>query len=359
MSEPLLADDDAIKRTIGVPRRGSVTTVEESGKEQLEIEDALDRVGGVGKFQLYQFFFAGMFWFLSPSILFSVFANGPCIGARQGCEFDVADTGVATDCCGDVRGQVGAETCGVDAGTCFETVAGVPCAAAEGCAALDEAACGADGDGTWTDTCWASVDGANAVVACDTLGLAASTFEEAQLQCTAGGGALGMGEFPECEAACPDPDIDNPLCPAPTLPGDPGQPVCPLVAPNTEYWSSCKSIACQFDLTAARSYLRPLLDSSFFLGWLWGAPVAGRISDRYGRYFTLYLTFSLNAIGALSSAVAPGVYWYMLSRHLTGAGLGGSSLTAYLIGTEYSPRSRSTMIKTGAGNAFLEPFSIL
>ena len=163
MSEPLLADDDAIKRTIGVPRRGSVTTVEESGKEQLEIEDALDRVGGVGKFQLYQFFFAGMFWFLSPSILFSVFANGPCIGARQGCEFDVADTGVATDCCGDVRGQVGAETCGVDAGTCFETVAGVPCAAAEGCAALDEAACGADADGTWTDTCWASVDGANAV----------------------------------------------------------------------------------------------------------------------------------------------------------------------------------------------------
>ena len=147
LTDHLLApddDSDAIKRTLGVPRRGSVTaTAGEAGnKEQLEVEDALDRLGGVGRFQLYQFFFAGMFWFLSPSILFSVFANGPCIGARQGCEYDAANTGAATDCCGDLQGgRVGAETCGLGVGLCFETDAGVACGVEGGCAALDEEAC--------------------------------------------------------------------------------------------------------------------------------------------------------------------------------------------------------------------------
>eukprot|EP01048_Picozoa_sp_COSAG05_P033250 COSAG05_NODE_13221_length_438_cov_0.598820_1_plen_117_part_10 len=89
--------EDAVKRTLAVPRRGSLTGA--GAKEELDIEDALDRVGGVGKFQCIQFFFAGMFWFLSPSILYSVFSNGPCIGARHSCDFDTESTGAPTECC--------------------------------------------------------------------------------------------------------------------------------------------------------------------------------------------------------------------------------------------------------------------
>ena len=358
LAEPLLHDAaaledaqaDAIKRTLAVERRGSLTSAAEQHghkrPEQLEVEDALDRVGGVGCFQLVQFWFAGMFWFLSPSILFSVFANGPCIGARLGCEFDAANTGAPTDCCTELRGALGAETCGDGVGICYEATVGVECATVA-CAALDQTACIADPSGAWSARCWAEVDGANSEVACAALGTAAASYAAAELECTAGGGVLGVLEFLSCSGACPDPDEDppNPLCPPPGLPGSESQAVCPLASPNRAWWSRCTNLACQFDLTGDRAYLRPLLDSSFFLGWLWGAPVGGRISDKYGRRVALYLFFGLNAIGALSSAVAPSVYVYMFARHLTGAGLGGSSLTAYLIGTEYSPRSQATAIK--------------
>jgi MFS family permease len=366
LAAPLLADETIERSVVGVSRRGSVTGVEEDyaavattaagiGREQLEIEDALDRLGGIGKFQLIQFFFAGMFWFLSPSILFSVFANGPCIGARQVCEYDSANTGSATDCCADLRGFRGAESCVADPpGACYELEPG----SSEGaCATFADAGACADAGGgdlcAWTTTCWATNgDGVNAEISCDLLGAAATSYEDALEQCTGGGGVLGMG-FPDCDNTCPDPFGVPGVCPDPVLnpdpdplPGEPpGEPVCPLIAPNREYWSRCTNIACQFDLTGSRAFIRPLLDSSFFLGWLWGAPVSGRFSDRFGRYRTLYLTFALNAFGAISSAFATGPYWYMFSRHLTGAGLGGSSLTAYLIGTEYAPRSRVTRVK--------------
>lgn len=259
---------DAIKRTLAVPRRGSLTAI---AREQLDIEDALDRVGGVGKFQFVQFFFAGMFWFLSPSILYSVFTNTPCIGARYGCEFDADDTGAPSECCSALRGPtVGVLTCGADSGVCFEAVPGVECAA-RACSSLSEEACDVDPAGSWTDTCWAQVDGANGEVACETLAVEAGSYEDALLACTEGGGLLGsLDLFPDCVAVCPDPAEPNDLCPPPLSP-PPGPPpgitgVCPLVAPNEDYWSDCKNMACQFDLTGDRSYIRPLFDSSFFLG---------------------------------------------------------------------------------------------
>ena len=111
------------------------------------------------------------------------------------------------------------------------------------------------------------------------------------------------------------------------------------------FFSVCHSLFSAIAISFSRSLTRSR--SWLASGWLWGAPVAGRISDLYGRRTALYLFFIPNAIGAITSAIAPGAWWYLLSRHITGVGLGGSSLTGYLIGTEYSPRSRATMVKVG------------
>ena len=59
---------------------------------------------------------------------------------------------------------------------------------------------------------------------------------------------------------------------------------------NGTYWGECRSVSCQFNLETgtSRENLRPLFDSSFFLGWLWSVPLFGYISDRWGRRSSLF-----------------------------------------------------------------------
>ena len=65
-----------------VAKKGSITG---TGKDRLDVEDALDRIGGVSYFQIVHFFSCGLFWFAQPGVLFSIFANGPCRGGGAVC----------------------------------------------------------------------------------------------------------------------------------------------------------------------------------------------------------------------------------------------------------------------------------
>ena len=38
---------------------------------------------------------------------------------------------------------------------------------------------------------------------------------------------------------------------------------------------------------------------------------------------------------------------YIIARHITGIGVGCTSLSSYILGTEYCPRSKATFVKTG------------
>ena len=147
------------------------------------------------------------------------------------------------------------------------------------------------------------------------------------------------------------------------------------------FWSECRSLSCQFDLQPAlcsgtddgagaacelngggdacavdggdcafvpdngRSYLRPLFDSSFFLGWLWSVTVFGYVSDRWGRRVALYASLMIFNISQVAGALAPNATVYMVARHFNGVGIGASSITAYVLGSELSPRLRAPAVK--------------
>ena len=46
-----------------------------AASKQLDVEDALDQVGGLGKYQIGHFLACGVFWFAQSGILVSVFVN--------------------------------------------------------------------------------------------------------------------------------------------------------------------------------------------------------------------------------------------------------------------------------------------
>lgn len=147
------------------------------------------------------------------------------------------------------------------------------------------------------------------------------------------------------------------------------------------YWSDCRSLSCQFDLQPSfcggttdgagapcslnsagdgcsvdtgdcvfvpdngRAYMRPLFDSSFFLGWLWSVTVFGFISDRFGRRTALYGAVSVFIVAHVAGALAPSARAYLVLRHFMGVGIGSTAITAYVLGSELSPRKRAPMVK--------------
>ena len=241
--------DDLLGNAV-VPRRGSITG---TGKDLLEIEDALDRLGGVSWFQLVQFLSCGVFWFANPGVNFSVFANAPCRGG------------------------------------------GTVCTSPDG---------GADGRG---ECC--------------------SAYDPASLDAGNGGCFVNATDDGVCAFAGPGPDPTG-------------------VQP---FWSDCRSVSCQFDLGSETNIgvFRELFDSSFFAGWMWSVAVWGAISDKYGRRTALWLALAALHLGQYASALAPNAWVYLIARHFVGVGVGCTSLTTFVIGTEYAPRSRATAIKAG------------
>eukprot|EP01047_Picozoa_sp_COSAG01_P013896 COSAG01_NODE_664_length_14417_cov_18.499022_12_plen_438_part_00 len=248
-------------------RRGSLTG---TGRDVLEVEDAMDRLGGIGRYQIIHFAACGVFWFAQPGVLFSLFANGPCRRA------------------GDVCALAPDYEPPEPPGTALEVVGSTLC-----CSAYDSSP-------------------------------------------VVGGAADGCNM-----------DVDT------------GVGTC--TAQSTDYWSTCRSVSCQFDLgiwngglegdtfdpTRQQSLGREFFDSMFFLGWMWSVPVWGGLSDKLGRRVALFLALTFLHIGQLTSALAPNFAVYALARHFVGIGVGCTSLTSFVIGTEYAPRSRATAIKAG------------
>jgi hypothetical protein len=295
-SSPTSADveADAVLRTVGVPRRGSLTSVRGGGTEPLrspaspfaersqstppralDIEDALDEIGGVGRYQLWHFFILGSFWFWNFGASSSTLANGPYCAVNTDCDTQCGVAGGSClcrdgpdDCCG---------------GDDFE-----PCEEGREDDCLDEGL-------TW---------------AARTAGC---TVPDEQR----GGGAQGEHGM-------------------------------------DEWWSDCASVSCQFNLAPAlgggpdsgRVYIRSLFDTSFFLGWLWAVPISGLISDRYGRRTALIIATSVANVAYIVAALAPNAPVYALARHFSGVGTGSTSLTAYVLGTEYCPRTAATTVKS-------------
>jgi hypothetical protein len=182
--------------------------------------------------------------------------------------------------------------------------------------------------------------------------------------------------LPRCRfllAACPSRVFANsPWCvsednPALCLQGDDQLQPAP-------FWSPCRSLSCQFNLRPALclgdddgtgapcalntdatgclvdagdctftpeqdTYLRPLFDSSFFLGWMWSVPLFGWLADRKGRKVALLCAYTVLMCSTAAAAFATTPTFYLIARHFNGVGIGSQSMSAYVLGTEVTAES--------------------
>jgi MFS transporter, putative metabolite:H+ symporter len=83
-----------------------------------------------------------------------------------------------------------------------------------------------------------------------------------------------------------------------------------------------------------------LVASATFVGMFFGAAVAGRLADRYGRRAVFTTTLVIFSIGSLLSALAPTFETLLAARIVAGLGLGGELPVAATLVSELSPRAQ-------------------
>ena len=79
-------------------------------------------------------------------------------------------------------------------------------------------------------------------------------------------------------------------------------------------------LLCEWGITV---YEEALATTVVFLGFFVGSPIAGWISDKYGRRFGLILSSTWVTVAGILSALAPNFYWLIIFRFLVGFGIGG------------------------------------
>ncbi len=78
---------------------------------------------------------------------------------------------------------------------------------------------------------------------------------------------------------------------------------------------------------------------SAILGAFLGALVFGRIADILGRKRVYTLVAAIMIVGAVASAVSPGLIWLIVARFVLGLGIGGDYPVSAVLMSEYSNRS--------------------
>ena len=80
--------------------------------------------------------------------------------------------------------------------------------------------------------------------------------------------------------------------------------------------------------------------SSLLFGCIFGAIVAGRLADTFGRKIILYIVAILFALTSVGSGMATNLTWLSLARILGGFAVGAASITAPMYISEIAPPSK-------------------
>lgn len=88
------------------------------------------------------------------------------------------------------------------------------------------------------------------------------------------------------------------------------------------------------------AFTEGLITASLIVGAAFGSLASGYISDRFGRRLTLRLLSILFVVGALGTAVAPGIDFMIAARFLLGIAVGGGSATVPVFISEIAGPSR-------------------
>lgn len=127
---------------------------------------------------------------------------------------------------------------------------------------------------------------------------------------------------------------------------------CPYVQYDHSIFPS--TVVSEFNVICERSSLRPLFQVVLFIGALFGAPLGGVISDKYGRKRTI---IGGTVVNLISVAMTSFCIWYeviLFARFLAGLTIGFFVLPSYSLAQETTPprfRSHSGML-LGLGFSF-------
>eukprot|EP01060_Flectonema_neradi_P015167 TRINITY_DN21847_c0_g1_i1.p1 TRINITY_DN21847_c0_g1~~TRINITY_DN21847_c0_g1_i1.p1 ORF type:complete len:618 (+),score=101.92 TRINITY_DN21847_c0_g1_i1:74-1855(+) len=122
------------------------------------------------------------------------------------------------------------------------------------------------------------------------------------------------------------------------------------------------SIYEQWNLTCASDkVLVTVSDSSFFLGWLVGGILCGKVSDIHGRRLPLAAFYILSGAAVVCTTFAPSIEIFVILKFFHGIFVGPLLLTNYIYGNEFIPVAKGALFGTmyfmigAAGSAALSP----
>lgn len=116
---------------------------------------------------------------------------------------------------------------------------------------------------------------------------------------------------------------------------------CNMSSEDWEFTTEFTSIVTEWNLICGKEYYASLSQSILFIGWIPGAFIIGRLSDKFGRKRLLFpAVFCVVSASFASSFVS--VLWLFLSlRGITGFFQGGVYITLYVLTTEFvGPKHR-------------------
>ncbi|XP_044178942.1 organic cation/carnitine transporter 4-like isoform X2 [Acropora millepora] len=117
---------------------------------------------------------------------------------------------------------------------------------------------------------------------------------------------------------------------------------CNMSSEHWEFTTEFTSIVTEWNLICGKEYYASLSQSILFIGWIPGAFIIGRLSDKFGRKRLLFpAVFCVVSTSFASSFVS--VLWLFLAlRGITGFFQGGVYITLYVLTTEFvGPKHRN------------------
>ncbi|XP_047424654.1 solute carrier family 22 member 13-like [Mugil cephalus] len=103
------------------------------------------------------------------------------------------------------------------------------------------------------------------------------------------------------------------------------------------------SIVTEFDLVCGSKGLIETSQSISMAGVLVGAFTFGTIADRFGRRFAILLSLFLLLLSAMSTALSPNIYVYMVLKFFCGSSSVVMMMNTSVMGLEWSTPSRSVL----------------
>lgn len=137
--------------------------------------------------------------------------------------------------------------------------------------------------------------------------------------------------------------------------------ICTNGTRNSDYIFNPRmsSVVEDFNLICARAWWLNLAVSLWFIGFLGGVSLFGRISDRWGRVVALYGVIALGAFACALQAICPNVEVYCAARLLNGMSVGAGGMCTFILASELSRAHRSIWIAAFANASFGTGYALL